>query len=47
MIQRLHAKKPAANEDLESMEMPTELPTADPHTNTPLQGILLQDFEHK
>ena len=27
------AGKPAANEDLESMEIPTELPIADPHTN--------------
>ena len=41
------AGKPAANEDLESMEIPTELPIADPHTNAELQGNLLQDCEHK
>ena len=40
-------RKPAANEDLESMETPTELPIADPHTNAELQGNLLQDYEHK
>ena len=28
----------AANEDLESMEIPTELPMDDPHTNAELQG---------
>ena len=39
--------KPAANEDLESIEIPTELPTAEPHTNAELQGNLLQDNEHK
>ena len=39
--------KPAANEDLESMEIPTELPIADPHTNVELQGNLLRDYEHK
>ena len=33
----------AANEDLESMEIPTELPIDDPHTNAELQGNLLQD----
>ena len=32
------AGKLAANEDLESMEIPTELPFADPHTNAELQG---------
>ena len=41
------AVKPAANEDLESMDIPTELPVADPHTNAELQGNLLQDYEHK
>ena len=41
------AGKPTANEDLESMEIPTELPIADPHTNVELQGNLLQDDEHK
>ena len=39
--------KPAANENLESMEIPTELPTADPQTIAELQGNLLQDYEHK
>ena len=29
------------------MEIPTELPIADPHTNAELQGSLLQDFEYK
>ena len=41
------AGKPAANEDLEPKEIPTELPIADPHTNAELQGNLLQDYEHK
>ena len=41
------AGKLAANEDLESMEIPTERPIADPHTNAELQGNLLRDFEHK
>ena len=41
------AGKLAADEDLESMEMPTEPPIADPHTNAELQGNLLQDYEHK
>ena len=41
------AGKLATNEDLESMEIPTELPGADPHTNVELQGNLLQDYEHK
>ena len=36
------AGKPAANEDLESMEMPSGLPVADPHTNAELQGNLLR-----
>ena len=40
------AWKPAANEDGESMEIPTELPIADPHTNAELQGNLPQDYEH-
>ena len=29
------------------MEIPAELPIADPHTNAELQGNLLQDYEHK
>ena len=29
------------------MEIPTELPIADPHTNAELQGNLLQDYERK
>ena len=37
----------AASEDLESMEIPTELPIADPYTNPELQGNLLRDYEHK
>ena len=41
------AGKPAANEDSESMEIPTELPIADPHTNAESQGNLLQNYEHK
>ena len=41
------AGKLAANEDLESMEIPAELPNANPHTNAELQGNLLQDSEHK
>ena len=41
------AGKPAANEDLESMETPTELPIADPYTNVELQGNLLRNYEHK
>ena len=39
------AGKLAANEDLESMERPTELPVADPHTSAELQGNLLQHYE--
>ena len=35
----------AANEDLESMEIPTEHFIADPHTNAESQGNLLQDYE--
>ena len=41
------AWKPAANEDMQTIEIPTELPTADPHTNAELQGNLLQDYEQK
>ena len=41
------AGKPAANEDVETTEIPTELPIADPHTNAKLQGNLLRDYEHK
>ena len=41
------AWKLAANEDSESMEIPTELPVADPHTNAESQGNLLQDCEHE
>ena len=40
------AVKLAANEDLESMEIPAGPPIADPHTNAELQGNLLRDFEH-
>ena len=40
------AGKLAANEDLESMKILTELPIADPHTNEELQENLLQDYEH-
>ena len=29
------------------MEIPTGLRIADPHTNTELQGILLEDYERK
>ena len=29
------------------MEIPAELPVADPHTNAESQGNLLQDYEHK
>ena len=38
--------KLAANEDLESLEIPTGLPIADPHTNA-LQGNLLRENERK
>ena len=31
--------------ELESMERPTEFPTADSHSNVELQGNLLQDYE--
>ena len=41
------AGTPAANEDLETMEIPTELPLADPHTDAELQGTLLQDYERE
>ena len=41
------AGKLTANEDLESMEIPTELPIDDPHTQAQLQGNLLQDYERK
>ena len=41
------AGKPAANEDSESMKIPTELPIADPHTNAESRGDLLQDYEQK
>ena len=37
----------AANELLESMEILTELPIVDLHTNAELQGNLLRDYEHK
>ena len=39
--------KLAANEDLETMEIASELLIADPHTNAELQGNLLRDCEHK
>ena len=38
------AEKLAANEASESMEIPTELPIADPHINAESQGNLLQDY---
>ena len=41
------AAKLAANEDLETMGIPTELLVADPHTNVELQGTLLRHYEHK
>ena len=41
------AGKLAPDEDLESMERPTELPIADPLSNAELQGNLLQEYEHK
>ena len=41
------AVKLAVDEDLESVEIPTEPLIADPHTNAELQGNLLQDYEHK
>ena len=42
------AGKLAANEDLETMEIPTEVSIADPHTNAELLWNLLQDYkEHK
>ena len=41
------AEKLAANEDSDTMDIPTELPIADPHTNAELQGNLLRDCEHK
>ena len=36
-----------ANENLETMEIPAELPIADPHTDAELHGNLLQDYERK
>ena len=44
---KIQGNEPAAKKDLESMEIPTELPNADPHTNAELQGNVLQDHEHK
>ena len=41
------AGKSAANEDLESMDIPTELPVSDPSANAELQGNLLQDYDIK
>ena len=41
------AGKLAANEHLESMEIPTELPIADLLTNAELQENLLQDYDFK
>ena len=32
---------------LETVEIPSELPIADPHTDAELQGNLLQDYERK
>ena len=39
--------KLGANEYLETMAIPAELPIADPHTDAELQGNLLQDYERK
>ena len=39
--------KPEANEHLETVEFPTELPFADLHTDAELQGNVLQDYERK
>ena len=41
------AGKRAADEDLESREIPSEFPFAHSHTNVELQGNLLQDYEHE
>ena len=42
-------EKPAANENLESMVLPTEFPTANPisHTDAKVQGNLLREYEQK
>ena len=37
------AGKSVASEELETMEIPTEIPFADPHTDAELQGNLLRD----
>ena len=37
--------KPEAHDPLETMEIPTEPPSADPHTDGKLQGNLLQNYE--
>ena len=48
IIQRFRGcREIAASEDLESMEIPSELPVADPHTDAELQRNLLQDYERK
>ena len=41
--------KPAANDNLESMAIPTEIPTADPlsQTDVSVQGNLLGEYEQK
>ena len=39
--------KPDANEYLETMEIPAELPSADPHTDGELEGNFLQYYERK
>ena len=39
--------KPEAHDHLETMEIPTDPPTADPHTDEQPKGNLLQDYELK
>ena len=41
------SEKPEAHDHLETMEIPTEPPTADLHTDEQPQGNLLQDYEGK
>ena len=41
------AGKLAANEESKSMEITTELPIAEPHTNAESRENLLQDYEQK
>ena len=37
--------KPDANEFLATVDIPTEIPVADPHTDAKLEGNLLQEYE--